>query len=237
MLLGLTVGIAVWDAIDERTETTRSILQNASGIGLGLALDVALEEAPLESAVDALVGAGLIGEASISAALAPTGIGILIGLAVSALIDLFFSLFWTDVTFPPRLVVALTAPMTNDLHAQLTNPLLNVLTNDLAGALDKDKPIKENSIMISGAVVNAQLAAAVGGDPSQPPDSSPQALTSLALNQLGSVETDAIKNVNALKEAFGTGVCTLITLFNASADDMNLIFTADAAWSHWIGAV
>ena len=135
VLLGLTVGIAVWDAIDQRTETTRAIVQNASGIALGLAVDAALE-APLEDAVSALVGAGLIGEASITSALAPTGIGILIGLGVSALVDLFFALFWTDVTFPPRLVVALTAPLTNDLHAQLTNPLLNVLTNDLTADLE-----------------------------------------------------------------------------------------------------
>jgi len=81
--------------------------------------------------------------------------------------------------------------------------------------------------MISGAVVNAQLAAAVGGDPSQQPDTSPQALSSLGLNQLGLVETDAIKNANTLKQAFGSGVSTLITLFNASADDMNIIFSAD----------
>jgi len=149
LAFGVTLALAVWDAIDTQTETTRSILQNAAGIALGVTLDKALET-PIENVADAAIGAvnetlsqaaaplfdglaagALIGETSTVAAMLPTGIGVVIGFAVSALVDLFFSIFWTDVTFPPGLVVVLTNPLTNDLHSRLTNNLTNSLTNPL----------------------------------------------------------------------------------------------------------
>src|SRR6185312_8072046 len=80
--------------------------------------------------------------------------------------------------------------------------------------------------MLSGSVVNAQLAAAVG-DPANPPQISPGLLSSLALDQLNSAETDAIKNVNGLKESFGNGVSTSITIFNATGGDLNLATSVD----------
>jgi hypothetical protein len=112
--LGLSVIFAFWDASDG-PDATYSLRLSKSLVDVGVSWEAGAIVSDAFEDSDAATVMGMVwgAEGDLAAALIPTGFGIVVGLAVTAIADAIFDLiFGTGVDIPAQLRVAITLPIT-----------------------------------------------------------------------------------------------------------------------------
>jgi hypothetical protein len=114
--LAVSVGLAFWDAINNSNNYAPRLFNNLLQIGGGFAGGILTANAWAGSDASVVMGMVWGTGGDILAALIPTGVGLLVGLGVAALIGVLFTAIFGDGTdIPASLRVAITVPITTTI--------------------------------------------------------------------------------------------------------------------------
>jgi len=128
LLVGAAFALGIWHTIEERTDYAqnciKTCIETAGSIFMVETGGMAISDA-VEAATDSIcasleiVGTAAADCASVIAGLVTFGIGTVVGVALTSLLDFIVDLFWLGSRMPANMLVLMTAPMSANMRSGL----------------------------------------------------------------------------------------------------------------------